>query len=147
MIEQFYESIIRINTRMIELSSDIIPMVHYIKDGEEVISEQLKITKSNKEQIKLDIKSKAVKGGYGYVLVLNTVAKRKKQGITIEGDCCIRALYTPKNKILDMVWHNKGEILAVERVEGRGVFYDAYDCWNEGDTIGRQQTNKESGRG
>ena len=138
MITQFYESIVRTNNRVIELTSKIMPMVFYIKEGEEIIPEPLKITKRNKEQVKQDIKSKAVKGGYSYVLVVNTIAKRKKHGITIEGDCCIRAMYTPKTKILDMVWHKDGEVLATERFEGRGVFFDSWDLWNEGEAIGQQ---------
>lgn len=133
MIETFYESIIRINNRIIELTDEIIPMVFFIKNGEEIKSQPLKITKKNKDIIKQTIKTVAVKGGYSYVLVVNTIAKRKKDGITIEGNCCIRAMYTPKTKILDMVWHKNGEVLATERFEGRGALYDEWDCWNEGE--------------
>lgn len=139
MIEQFYESIVRTNNRIIELTDEIMPMVFYIKEGEEIIPEPLKITKRNKLQIKTDIKTKAVKGGYSYVLVVNTIAKRTKHGVTIEGDCCIRAMYTPTTKIIDMVWHKNGEVLATERFEGRGAFYDSWDLWNEGEAIGQEQ--------
>lgn len=132
MIEQFYESIVRTNNRIIELTDEVMPMVFFVKD-DEIIPEPLIITQKNKEEIKQAIKAKAVKGGYSYVLIVNTLAKRKKNGVMIEGECCIRAMYTPKTKILDMVWHKEGEVLATERIEGRkNLFQDSYDVWNEG---------------
>lgn len=129
MIKTFYDAIVRTNDKIIGLTEEVIPIVFYIRD-EEIVPQPLNITKNNKDKIKLDIKANAVKNGAGYVLILNTEAKRKKHGVEIKGACCIRALYTPKEKIIDMVWHKEGEILARERIEGRnGPFIDEYDAW------------------
>jgi len=131
MIKQVYKTICDTNDKIIMTAQPIESFVFFIKGGESTTI-PLKITKKNREKISGEIKSAAVKKGVdGYILVLDMTSTLLKKGYKNipEGDCCLRILYTPDEKITEIVWYGGGKIIDRECIGGRGVILDIWDAW------------------
>ena len=95
----------------------------------------LNLDKKHKQQAIQHIKDAALKkeGVIGYILIYDAIATYtdKELHTTSKGDCCMRTIYTPKEKIVNMQWHQKGKLGKNEIVIGRGLQFDLWDSWNE----------------
>lgn len=132
MIEQIYETICETNEKIIIRGAQVESFVFFIK-GNDSTTIPLNVTAKNKEDLALQVKAAAIKKGVdGYIIVSTMTSKTIKKGDTKipEGDCCIRLLYTQKEKVANIVWYKDNIIIDTETIKGRGPLYDIWDAWN-----------------
>jgi len=98
------------------------------RNGEPFIY-NFQINKKNKEDLQLSLKANVIKSGAeGYIVIFDSIASSGK----IKGECCMRTLYTPTEKIMSLIWYEGNQITHKEIHEGRGMMCDKFDAWNAG---------------
>lgn len=131
MIEQIYDSICTTNDKIIASGEPVATMIFFIK-GNKSKAHTLNLTKKNRTEVQEITKRAALTEGVdGYIVVVDSMIQYKKKPET--NSCIVRALYTQKRRIIEVVEYSGTTIVTKNRYTNRKDMYDAWDAWNEVD--------------
>lgn len=137
-VKTMYEIMCETNDNIIKTHKKIVPVVVFIKDGTECSLHELRINTKNKKDMQERVKTIVeVEKMDAYIVISNAKAcvEHKKTNEKEVNDCVVRTLYTPKEKISEIVWTKDGVILGKERFSGRQINVDGWDIWTPKITI------------
>lgn len=131
-VKTIYEVMCETNDNIIKTHKKIVPVVVFIKNGVECSLHELRINPKNKKDMQDRVKTIVeTEGMDAYIVISNAKAcvEYKKTKEKEVNDCIVRTLYTPQEKISEVVWTKDGVILGKERFSGRQINVDEWDAW------------------
>lgn len=127
-----FEVMCETNDNLIKAKKPIKTTVVFLKDGEAPNLHELVLTKNNRAEMQDRVRTIVQTEKTDAYIVFScatAIIENKKTKDKSNNNCVVRTLYTPKEKVSEIVWYKDGVILGKERVNGRQIIMDQWDAW------------------